>query len=86
MFGGTAEPWAGSDEKQPKLADTTLLQFSKLLYIYMYMHGHSYRLFIYIHVYMDIVCYIEYTYMYIHVHVCNNDCMYTYTCTLYSRH
>ena len=47
MFGGSAEPWAGSDEKQPKLADTTLLQFSKLLYIYMYMHGHSYRLFIY---------------------------------------
>ena len=45
MFGGSAEPWAGSNEKQPKLADTTLLQFSKLLYIYMYMHGHNYRLF-----------------------------------------
>lgn len=29
VFGGTAEPWAGSDEKQPKLADTTLLQFSE---------------------------------------------------------
>ena len=28
VFGGTAEPWAGSDDKQPKLADTTLLQFS----------------------------------------------------------
>ena len=29
VFGGTTEPWVGSDEKQPKLADTTLLQFSK---------------------------------------------------------
>ena len=33
MFGGTAEPWAGSEEKQPKLADTTLLQFSKCIHI-----------------------------------------------------
>ena len=31
VFGGTAEPFAGSDETQPKLADTTLLQFSELL-------------------------------------------------------
>ena len=31
VFGGTPEPWVGSDEKQPKLADTTLLQFSELL-------------------------------------------------------
>ena len=29
MFGGTAESWAGGHEKQPKLADTTLLQFSE---------------------------------------------------------
>ena len=34
-FGGTAEPWAGSDEKQPKLADTTLLKFSELLNVYL---------------------------------------------------
>ena len=32
MFGGSAESWAGSDEKQPKLADTTLLQFSKCIH------------------------------------------------------
>ena len=30
MFGGSAEPGTGSNEKQPKLADTTLLQFSEL--------------------------------------------------------
>ena len=32
MFGGTAEPWAGSYETQPKLADTTLLQFSECIF------------------------------------------------------
>ena len=34
VFGGTAEPLTGSDEIQPKLADTTLLQFSELLNVY----------------------------------------------------
>ena len=34
VFGGTAEPYSGSDETQPKLADTTLLQFSELLNVY----------------------------------------------------
>ena len=29
VFGGTAEPWNGSIETQPMLADTTLLQFSE---------------------------------------------------------
>ena len=29
MFGGTALPWVGSEEKQPKLADTSLLQFGE---------------------------------------------------------
>ena len=29
VFGGSAEPLTGSDETQPKLADTTLLQFSE---------------------------------------------------------
>ena len=33
MFGGSAEPLIGSDEKQPKLANTTLLQFSELLHV-----------------------------------------------------
>ena len=33
MFGGSAESWTGSEEKQPKLADTTLLQFSKCIHI-----------------------------------------------------
>ena len=28
-FGGTPEPDTGSHETQPKMADTTLLQFSK---------------------------------------------------------
>lgn len=30
MFGGTAESWAGGHDKQSKLANTTLLQFSEL--------------------------------------------------------
>ena len=30
-FGGTTEPGTGSDETQPKLADTTLLQFSECI-------------------------------------------------------
>ena len=34
VFGGTAALWAGSDEIQPKLADTTLLQLSELLNVY----------------------------------------------------
>ena len=29
QFGGTPEPGTGSDETQPKIADTTLLQFSE---------------------------------------------------------
>ena len=29
-FGGTSYPWTGSDDTQPKIADTTLLQFSEL--------------------------------------------------------
>ena len=29
-FGGSSDPWAGSDDTQPKIADTTLLQFSEL--------------------------------------------------------
>ena len=32
MFGGTAEPSTGSTETQPKLADTTLLQFSECIF------------------------------------------------------
>jgi hypothetical protein len=28
-FGGTSELWTGSDNTQPKIADTTLLQFSE---------------------------------------------------------
>ena len=33
MFGGSAEPGTGSNEKQPKVADTNLLQFSEYIYI-----------------------------------------------------
>ena len=29
IFGGSDKPWTGSDETQPELADTTLLQFSE---------------------------------------------------------
>ena len=36
VFGGTPEPPTGSDETQPKLADTTLLQFSELLNVHVY--------------------------------------------------
>ena len=53
VFGGTAEPLTGSVETQPKLANTTLLQFSELLnvhvhtvytmYHYMYMYIHMYN-------------------------------------------
>ena len=39
MFGGSTEPSAGSDDKQPKLADTTLLQFSELLHVH--VHGRA---------------------------------------------
>ena len=28
-FGGSSEQWTGSNDKQPKLADTTLLEFSE---------------------------------------------------------
>ena len=28
-FGGTSEPWTGSNETKPKIADTTLLEFSE---------------------------------------------------------
>ena len=34
MFGGSADPLAMSVEKQPKLADTTLLQFCKYIHEY----------------------------------------------------
>ena len=36
MFGGSEDPPTGSDEKQSKLADTTLLQFCK--YMSMLLH------------------------------------------------
>ena len=36
IFGGSEDPWAGSAEKQSKVADTTLLQFCK--YINMLLH------------------------------------------------
>ena len=28
-FGGTPQPWTGSDERQPRMANTTLLDFSE---------------------------------------------------------
>ena len=33
-FGGSPEPPTGSDEAQPKMADTTLLQFSECAHNY----------------------------------------------------
>ena len=33
-FGGSPEPWTGSDETQPKMADTILLQFSECAHNY----------------------------------------------------
>ena len=36
MFGGSVDSWGGSEEKQSKLADTTLLQFCK--YTSMFLH------------------------------------------------
>ena len=39
MFGGSADPYRGSDEKQSKLADTASLQFCK----YMYMNVFRYH-------------------------------------------
>ena len=33
VFGGSAEPWTGSAETQPKLADTTLLEFSECTFL-----------------------------------------------------
>ena len=43
-FGGSSEPWTGSDETQSKIADTTLLQFSKFAHNTMngrYNHSRS---------------------------------------------
>ena len=35
LFGGSPEQWTGSDEKQPKMGDTTLLQLSECAHNYM---------------------------------------------------
>ena len=35
MFGGSADSWAGSLEKQSKLADTTSLQFCKYMSVFL---------------------------------------------------
>ena len=32
VFGGSAEPFTGSDETQSRLADTTLLEFSECIF------------------------------------------------------
>ena len=32
MFGGSRDPWSGSEKKQSKLADTTLMQFREYIY------------------------------------------------------
>ena len=37
MFGGSRDPWSGSEKKQSKLADTTLMQFCE--YINMLTHN-----------------------------------------------
>ena len=49
VFGGGAEPLTGSDETQPKVADTTLLQFSELLNVH--VHTCTITCIIYIHMY-----------------------------------
>ena len=36
QFGGTPEPWTGSDETQPKMAHTTLLEFGECYHLYYY--------------------------------------------------
>ena len=33
-FGGSPGPWTGSSEKQPKMADTTILHFSECILIF----------------------------------------------------
>ena len=38
MFGGSADLWGGSAEKQSKLADTTLLQFCEYIKFNMFLH------------------------------------------------
>ena len=38
MFGGSADTWAGSWEKQSKLADTTILQFCEYMERFMVVH------------------------------------------------
>ena len=41
-FGGSPEPWTGCPVSQPKMADTTLLQFSECAhnYITIFLCGH----------------------------------------------
>lgn len=38
-FGGTALPWKGGEDKQPKLAETTLLQFGASIHSYILAHS-----------------------------------------------
>ena len=60
VFGGTAEPLTGSDDSQPKLADTTLLQFSECTSD---IHVHTvYIMHVYIHVY-DLYKHVQYMYL-----------------------
>ena len=38
VFGGIDRPWSGDDNKQHKVADTTLLHFRKCIYIRRYRY------------------------------------------------
>ena len=45
VFGGSAQPFTGDDDRQPKIADTTLLQFSESTSdIHVHVHVHVYLL------------------------------------------
>ena len=63
MFGGTPEPPTGSDETQPKLADTTLLQFSEWLMVCYQISFH------YVYASVNIVTETMYLYVCVYPHV-----------------
>ena len=69
MFGGSAEPWTGSAETQPKLADTTLLQFSEWLIVCYHIH---------VYTSVDIVYRVHVFVIHVPLHVGINTC----TCVL----
>ena len=74
VFGGSPEPLTVSDEIQPKLADTTLLQFSEWLIVCYHMPlQYVWTLFTECMYCNPHVCMYKYNmYVYIHMYMCSS--------------